>query len=46
MELFESKAIDPGKFGMEMLTKLAQSKWDRSQKTRQERTDIGLPNPF
>lgn len=44
--LFETKPIDPGKDGMEMLTKLAQNKWDRSVKTRQERTEIGLPNPF
>ncbi|MEI7826273.1 MAG: coenzyme F420 hydrogenase subunit beta [Euryarchaeota archaeon] len=44
--LFESKPIDPGKFGMEMLTRLAQSKWDRSEKTRAERAEIGLPNPF
>jgi coenzyme F420 hydrogenase subunit beta len=44
--LFETKPIDPGKFGMEMLTRLAQSKWDRSERTRNERTEIGLPNPF
>jgi coenzyme F420 hydrogenase subunit beta len=44
--LFETKPIDPGKTGMEMLTKLAQNKWDRSEKTRNERTEIGLPNPF
>ena len=44
--LFETKPIDPGKFGMEMLTRLAQSKWDRSERTRKERTEIGLPNPF
>lgn len=44
--IFEAKPIDPGKFGMEMLTNLAQKKWDRSVKTRQERTEIGLPNPF
>ncbi len=44
--IFEAKPIDPGKFGMEMLTNLAQKKWDRSAKTRQERTEIGLPNPF
>ena len=46
MGLFETKPIDPGKFGMEMLTRLAQSKWDRSEKTRAERAEIGLPNPF
>jgi len=44
--LFETKPIDPGKTGMEMLTKLAQNKWDRSEKTRNERAEIGLPNPF
>ncbi|MGZ4903892.1 MAG: coenzyme F420 hydrogenase subunit beta [Halobacteriota archaeon] len=44
--IFEAKPIDQGKFGMEMLTNLAQKKWDRSVKTRQERTEIGLPNPF
>lgn len=44
--IFEAKPIDPGKFGMEMLTNLAQKKWDRSVKTRQERAEIGLPNPF
>ena len=44
--IFEAKPIDPGKFGMEMLTNLAQKKWDRSAKTRQERAEIGLPNPF
>jgi coenzyme F420 hydrogenase subunit beta len=44
--LFETKAIDPGKTGLEMLTKQAQNKWDRSEKTRKERTEIGLPNPF
>ncbi|MDD1721218.1 MAG: coenzyme F420 hydrogenase subunit beta [Euryarchaeota archaeon] len=44
--IFETKPIDPGKFGMEMLTNLAQKKWDRSVKTRQERAEIGLPNPF
>jgi coenzyme F420 hydrogenase subunit beta len=44
--LFETKPIDPGKTGMEMLTRLAQSKWDRSERTRKERTEIGLPNPF
>jgi len=44
--LFETKPIDPGKDGMELLTKLAQNKWDRSVKTRQERTELGLPNPF
>jgi len=44
--LFETKPIDPGKFGMEMLTRLAQSKWDRAERTRNERTEIGLPNPF
>ncbi|MGZ5538983.1 MAG: coenzyme F420 hydrogenase subunit beta, partial [Halobacteriota archaeon] len=44
--LFETKPIDPGKFGMEMLTRLAQSKWDRSERTRNERTEIGLPNSF
>jgi len=31
---------------MELLTKLAQNKWDRSVKTRQERAELGLPNPF
>jgi coenzyme F420 hydrogenase subunit beta len=46
MGLFETKPIDPGKFGMEMLTRLAQNKWDRSEKTRAERAEIGLPNPF
>jgi len=46
MGLFETKPIDPGKGGMEMLTKLAQNKWDRSAKTRAERAEIGLPNPF
>jgi coenzyme F420 hydrogenase subunit beta len=44
--LFETKPIDPGKTGMEMLTKQAQNKWDRSEKTRKERAEIGLPNPF
>ncbi len=44
--IFEAKPIDQGKFGMEMLTNLAQKKWDRSVKTRQERAEIGLPNPF
>jgi coenzyme F420 hydrogenase subunit beta len=46
MGLFETKPIDPGKTGMEMLTKLAQNKWDRSERTRAERAEIGLPNPF
>jgi hypothetical protein len=31
---------------MEMLTKQAQNKWNRSEKTRAERAEIGLPNPF
>ena len=44
--LFETKPIDSGPAGMELLTKLAQNKWDRSVKTRQERADLGLPNPF
>ena len=44
--LFETKPIDSGKDGMELLTKLAQNKWDRSVKTRQERAELGLPNPF
>ena len=42
----ETKPMDEGKFGLEMLTKLAKSKKEKNQKTIDDRIAMGLPVPY
>ena len=42
----ETKPIDEGKFGLEMLTKLAKSKKEKAMKVIDERKAMGLPVPY
>jgi len=42
----ELKAIDEGKFGLEMLTKLAQGKKEKAMKVIDDRKAMGLPVPY
>ncbi len=44
--LIETKPMDEGKFGLEMLTKLAKSKKEKSMKEIDRRKELGLPVPF
>ena len=44
--LIETKPMDEGKFGLEMLTKLATSKKEKAMKVIDERKAMGLPVPF
>ena len=42
----ELKPIDEGKFGLEMLTKLARSKKEKAMKEIDRRKAMGLPVPY
>lgn len=42
----ETKAVDEGKFGLEMLTKLATQKKEKAMKVIDERKSMGLPVPY
>jgi coenzyme F420 hydrogenase subunit beta len=42
----ETKAVDEGKFGMEMLTKLSTQKKEKAMKVIDERKAMGLPVPY
>lgn len=42
----ELKAIDEGKFGLEMLTKLAKGKKEKAMKVIDDRKAMGLPVPY
>jgi coenzyme F420 hydrogenase subunit beta len=42
----ELKPIDEGKFGLEMLTKLARSKKEKAMKEIDRRKEMGLPVPY
>jgi coenzyme F420 hydrogenase subunit beta len=44
--LIETEPADEGKFGLEMLTKLATSKKEKAMKEIDRRKDLGLPVPF
>lgn len=44
--VIETKAMDEGKFGLEMLTKLAKSKKDKAAKVIDDRKAMGLPVPY
>ncbi len=44
--VIETKTIDEGKFGLEMLTKLATSKKEKAMKVIDERKAMGLPVPY
>lgn len=44
--VIETKAMDEGKFGLEMLTKLAKSKKDKAAKVIEDRKAMGLPVPY
>lgn len=44
--LIETTPINEGKFGLEMLTKLATSKKEKAMKVIDERKELGLPVPF
>ncbi len=44
--LIETKPMDEGKFGLEMLTKLAKSKKEKAMKVIDDRKAMGLPVPF
>jgi coenzyme F420 hydrogenase subunit beta len=42
----ELKPMDEGKFGLEMLTKLAKSKKEKAMKEIDQRKELGLPVPY
>ncbi len=44
--VIETQPADEGKFGLEMLTKLATSKKEKNQKEIDRRKELGLPIPF
>ncbi len=44
--VIETKPMDEGKFGLEMLTKLATSKKEKNLKEIDRRKELGLPVPF
>lgn len=44
--VIEAKAINEGKFGLEMLTKLSTQKKEKAMKVIDERKAMGLPVPF
>lgn len=44
--LIETKPMDEGKFGLEILNKLAKSKKEKSMKEIDRRKELGLPVPF
>lgn len=44
--VIETKDVDPGKFGLEMLTKLATQKKEKAMKVIDERKAMGLPVPY
>jgi len=44
--VIETKVMDEGKFGLEMLTKLAKSKKEKAMKEIDRRKELGLPVPF
>ena len=44
--IIETKAVDTGKFGLEMLEKLSKSKKDKSKAESERRVGLGLPVPF
>ena len=44
--VIELKPIDEGKFGLEMLKKLAKSKKEKAMKEIDRRKAMGLPVPF
>ena len=44
--VIETKAMDEGKFGKEMLEKLAGQKKDKAAKESQRRAELGLPVPW
>jgi coenzyme F420 hydrogenase subunit beta len=44
--VIETKVMDEGKFGLEMLTKLAKSKKEKAMKEIDRRKELGLPVPY
>lgn len=44
--LIETKPIDEGKFGLEMLTRLARQKKEKAMKEIDRRKELGLPVPY